>query len=46
MQDDSEQVINETRAIGEEAAGTVLTECVHAVISIARLGGFGPWPLV
>ena len=36
------KVIKETNAIGEEAMGMVLTECINAVNEMARHGGFAP----
>ena len=36
------KVIKETNAIGEDAMGMVLTECINAINEMVRHGGFAP----
>ena len=36
------KVIKETNAIGEDAMGMVLTECINAIHELVRHGGFAP----
>ena len=35
-------VIKDTHAIGEEAMGMILTECLDAINEMTRHGGFAP----
>ena len=36
------KVIKETHAVGEEAMGMILTECLNAINEMTRHGGFAP----